>query len=207
MLSQSTLTIVLLSGGVLAPVVYLFGLLSAARAYPAYRHRSQFISELGAASSPKAFHFNAGLGMAGVLLAAFAGGVGLSLDGGELARTIPLGLVLFGASTMLMAFLPCDPGCPRMPASRTGMAHGLLGFLGSFALIATTVLFGVMYWMVWPAFARYSVLTGLLAAGLLAVLMAFEMPSRQGLVQRLYVGVTFGWIAALSALLLFQVLA
>lgn len=194
----------LLACGVLAPLVYLLGVLSAARACPAYRHRSRFISELGTGPSPKALHFNAGLGMAGAMLVAFAGGVALSLDGGGLAHAIPLGLALFGASTVLMAFFPCDPGCPRLPVSRMGMAHGLLGLLGSCALIVTIVLFGVIYWPLGPAIALYSLLTGLLAAVLLATLIAFEMPSRQGLVQRLYVGVTFGWVSALSVSFLLQ---
>lgn len=47
----------LLTGGILAPIIYGLGILSAAAGFPGYRHSRQFISELRAADSPQSRPF------------------------------------------------------------------------------------------------------------------------------------------------------
>lgn len=192
----------LLACGVLAPAVYLFSIVFAAAAYPDYRHRIQFISELGTNISPRSVHFNVGLGVTGILLMAFVFGVSLSLDGNQFARYIVSGLALFGVSVTLMAVFPCDPGCPRIPTSRAGMAHGLLGLLGAFALATTTVLLSLRWWSVEPLFAIYSLVTALLSVFLLVTLMVLKESQWQGMLQRFYAAMVFGWVLALSVMLL-----
>ncbi|HET9113598.1 MAG TPA: DUF998 domain-containing protein [Burkholderiales bacterium] len=112
---HKSLELVLLGCGVLAPAIYLFSIIYAAAAYPDYRHRSQFISELGTHNSPKAAYFNAGLSVTGILLMAFAVGVNLSPGNSRYVSPTQLGLAFFGFTVVLMAFYPCDPGCPRTP--------------------------------------------------------------------------------------------
>lgn len=196
--------LILLGSGVLAPTIYLFSIIFAAAAYPGYGHRSQFISELGTNVSPRAVHFNAGLGATGILLVVFAFGVGLSLDGSRFALFILLGLALFGVAVMLMSFFPCDPGCPRVPTSHAGMAHGLLGLLGALALAAATVLLSLTWWSVLQPFAIYSLVTALLSIFLLVTLMVLQTPQWQGMLQRFYAAVAFGWVLILSVVLLVQ---
>ncbi len=196
--------LILLGCGVLAPAVYLFSIVFAAAAYPDYRHRSQFISELGTNVSPRAVHFNVGLGATGILLVVFAFGVGLSLDGNRFPLSILLGLALFGVTVVLMAFFPCDPGCPRVPTSRAGMAHGLLGLLGALALATAAVFLSFGWWPVQQSFAIYSLVTALLSLFLLVTLMVLQTPQWQGMLQRFYAAVAFGWVLALSVVLLVQ---
>ena len=199
---QRDFWLILLGCGVLAPAVYLFSIVFAAAAYPAYRHRSQFISELGTNVSPRAVHFNVGLGVTGVLLVVFVFGVGLSHDGNRFARFILSGLVLFGVTVALMAFFPCDPGCPRVPTSRAGMMHSFFGLLGALALAATTILLSLAWWSVQQLFAIYSLVTALLSVFLLVTLMVFQAPQWQGMLQRLYAAIAFGWLLALGVMLL-----
>lgn len=196
--------LILLGCGVLAPVVYLFSIVFAAAAYPAYRHRSQFISELGNNVSPRAIHFNVGLGVTGILLVVFVFGVGLSHVENRFALSILIGLALFGVTVALMAFFPCDPGCPRVPTTRAGMTHGLLGLLGALALATATVLLGLTGWSVRPLFAIYSLVTALLSVFLLVTLMVLQTPEWQGMLQRFYAAMAFSWILALSVMLLVQ---
>ncbi len=194
----------LLQSGVLAPAVYLFSIVFAAAAYPDYCHRNQFISELGTNISPRSVYFNVGLGVTGILLMVFAFGVGLSLDGNQFALSILLGLALFGVTVTLMAVFPCDLGCPRVPTSRTGMTHGLLGLLGALALAAANVLVGLAWWSILQLFAIYSLITALLSVFLLVTLMILQTPKWQGMLQRFYAAVAFSWVLALSVVLLVQ---
>lgn len=193
--------LILLGCGVLAPAVYLFSIVFAAAAYPDYRHRSQFISELGTNVSPRAIHFNVGLAATGILLLVFAFGAGLSLAGSRFSLSILLGLALFGLAVVLMAFFPCDPGCPRVPTSRAGMAHGLLGLLGALALAAATVLLSLAWWSVQRPFAIYSLVTALVSVFLLVTLMVLQIPQWQGTLQRFYAVVALGWVLILSVVL------
>lgn len=186
--------LILLGSGVLAPTIYLFSIVFAAAAHPSYRHRSQFISELGTNISPRAVHFNVGLGATGILLVVFAFGVSLSLDGSRFA--------LFGLTVVLMAFFPCDPGAPRVPTSRAGMMHGLLGLLGALALATATVLLSLTWWSVQQPFAIYSLVTALFSVFLLVTLMVLQTPQWQGMLQRFYAAVAFGCVLALSVVLL-----
>lgn len=194
----------LLESGVLAPVVYLFSVVFAAAAYPDYLHRNQFISELGTHVSPRSVYFNVGLGVTGILLVIFAFGVGLSLDRNRFALSILLGLALFGVTVVLMAVFPCDPGCPRVPTSRAGMAHGLLGLLGALALAAANVLVGLAWWSILQPFAIYSLITAMFSVFFLVTLMMLQTPQWQGMLQRFYAAVAFSWVLALSVVLLVQ---
>lgn len=196
--------LILLGSGVLASAIYLFSIVYAAAAYPGYRHRSQFISELGTNLSPRAIHFNMGLAATGILLVIFAFGVGLSLAGSRFALSILLGLALFGLAVALMACFPCDPDCPRVPTSRAGMTHGLLGLLGALALAAATVLLSLTWWSTQQPFAIYSLVTALLSVFLLMALMVLQKPQWQGMLQRFYTAVAFSWVLVLSVVLLVQ---
>ena len=122
--------LIMLGGGLVAPIIYFLNILWAAAVYPGYRHPSQFISELGTRISPGARYFNRWLSVTGTMLVVFAFGVYVSLGSQREALGILLGLVLFGLTVVIMAVFPCDSGCPRTPQSRAGMVHGFFWCLG-----------------------------------------------------------------------------
>ncbi len=196
--------LVVLGCGMLAPAIYLFTIMYAAAGYPDYQHCSQFISELGTHNSPKAAYFNAGLSVTGILMMAFAFGVDLSPGNNRYVSLTQLGLACFGFTVALMGSFPYDPGCPRAPISWTGIAHGLLGLLGAVILAATTVYLGWAWREIYPVFAVYSLVIGLLTVFILIILMVWQIPQRQGLLQRLYASLIFGWLLTLSLLLLIK---
>lgn len=195
---------VLLVGGLVAPLVYAAGILSAAMVFPGYRHSRQFLSELGTVESPKASHFNLGLGLSGLVLVAFALGVGQGLGSSGTSAGIMVGLTVGGVTNLLQAGFRCDPGCPNPPESRAGLVHGLSGLIGSLGLAAAMVLAGIFNWLGAPVFAVYSLLSGVAGILLLVVLMARPGLKAPGAVQRVYVTVTFAWVLVFSLVLLGQ---
>lgn len=198
----SGLTMTLLAGGVLAPLVYAVGILLAAAGYPGYRHRQQMISELGTADSPRAGLFNVSLGAAGLLLVGFALGVATLLGAGWLSWAVAAGLALQGVAVVLMGGFSCDPGCPNPPESRAGLVHGLSGLLGGLAMVATMGLAAAVFWSQGLVFPVYSLLTGGGTLALLVLLMTRPDLPAAGAWQRLYAGATFAWVMVLGVMLL-----
>ena len=84
------------------------------------------------------------------------------------------------------------------------MTHGFLGLLGALALAAATVLLSLTWWSVQQLFAIYSLVTALLSVFLLVTLMELQTPQWQGMLQRFYAAVAFGWVLALSVVFLVQ---
>ncbi|MFP4560305.1 MAG: DUF998 domain-containing protein [Thiohalorhabdus sp.] len=195
-------TAILLGSGLLAPLVYLAGILYAAAAYPGYRHSRQFTSELGTEHSPRAAHFNKAQCASGALLVLFALGVAQALGPGLLAYLIALGLAVFGAATVVMGRYPCDPGCPATPRTFPGVVHVLAGLLGSLALALTMLLVAVALWPEGRGFALYSLITALSALLILLGIWFRYSAEVQGVVQRLYSAVTLTWVVGLSVALL-----
>lgn len=194
--------LIMLGSGLVAPIIYFLNILWAAAVYPGYRHRSQFISELGTRISPGARNFNRWLGVTGTMLVVFAFGVYVGLGSQKEALGILLGLVVFGLTVGLMALFPCDPGCPRTPQSRTGMAHGFFGVLGALAFVTSVALFCFVWRVIHPIFAIYSFITVLTSTLFLVILMLERTSGWQGVWQRIYAGVIFSWVLALSGLAL-----
>lgn len=191
---------VLLGSALAAPLVYWVSALVAAAAYPGYRHRSQFLSDLGTVVSPRAAFFNAGLVVTGGLEIAFAVG-GLRLFWGTRAPApLVCGFVVFGLTTLLMGVFPCDPGCPRRPATGPGAIHGALGLLGAAALTYTMVATGMLWGPNPRAFAVVCWTEAILSTFLLAALMTPALSRWAGVLQRLYVASAFGWPLILAAL-------
>jgi len=165
----------LLGAGLVAPIVYIGGVLAAAAAYPGYSHRRQLLGELGAADSAGSGWFNTALVVAGLLVVAFAFGLRAATG----AFWPGLGVALFGAMTVLMGRYRPDSGGALQPHTRTAWHHRGWGPLAAFSLAA--------------AFA---------AVALVAALVMLEDSPWGGLVQRLLVGVVFVWILGVAGFLL-----
>ncbi len=194
--------LIMLGGGLVAPIIYFLNILWAAAVYPGYRHRSQFVSELGTRISSGARYFNRWLSVTGTMLVVFAFGVYVSLGSQREALGILLGLVLFGLTVVIMAVFPCDSGCPRTPQSRAGMVHGFFGVLGALAVLTSVALFCFVWRLIHPIFAIYSFITVLTSTICLVILMLERTSGWQGIWQRIYAGVVFSWVQALSGLIL-----
>lgn len=97
--------------------------------WDAYRAGRDFISELGAAGAPDAAAVNGSFLVGGVLFVAAC--VALARAAGRGAATLAL-VSLVGWSYCVVAFVPCDAGCPAKgsPAQALHNAVGALGYLG-----------------------------------------------------------------------------
>ena len=169
-------------------------------AEPGYRHRSQFVSELGArgAAHGELFSF-AGFLPAGILLLAFAVLAARSVPAGALSVLGFGGLAFYAAGYVVAAVFRCDPGCDLANPSASQVVHAAIGGLGYPVGAVSVVLLGVAS-LRWPGAVAWHSVAGI-AAGLTALAATpFVVPGFAwlGVAQRIVEGLVLGWIVACS---------
>jgi hypothetical membrane protein len=198
--------------GIVAPVAFASVVVIAGALYPGYSHSTQLISELAAVHSPVAVIQTVNSLAMGVLLIPFA----WALHAGTIrGRQSVLGSTLigfFGFAAIAYALLPCDPGGEFVTV--TGSIHNAIAICGFLA--ALTGIFIVSRTLTsdpnWGhKYRLYSMITA--AAGLTALILwivigssappglprfAARVPSMNGILQRVFVGILLQWIEVMA---------
>lgn len=158
--------------------------------WPGYSPSRDFISELGAAGAPDAAAVNLTFLLAGLLFVATCVTIARATRGSTTAMMLAS---LVGWSYVVVAFAPCDAGCPADGSSTQALhnAVGALGYLGGGIglLLASRAGAPGRHAPPW-----LSVAAGLLAIGGLVAMGAPELADVRGAAQRVVEGGVFVWL-------------
>jgi len=193
---------VLALGGVVGPMVYVSVVAILGELYPGYSHLHQTMSELGAADAPHALAMNiAGLGLLGIMIMAFAGGL---YQGLRQSRTTVVSVLLIGGAGMslvMTAIFPCDTGGET---TYTGQIHGIFATVGAVFMILGMLILSPMFFREagWRGYAVLTVAVALLSS-VLAGMYGFDViEGWKGALQRISMGTALIWVEAVSFRLL-----
>jgi hypothetical membrane protein len=186
-------------GGVAGPAIFTVVVIVVSSLREPYSHANNFISELGASSTPHANLMNyAGFIPAGLLLAGFGVALGTLLPRSRRALAVAALVTLFGAGIVMAGIFSCDAGCPQGTGSLENIVHDRIAPPTFLSFIAGIAIFGLLARRL-PAFrhlATYSLLTSALAlVFLIALVSSLDTRSLTGLWQRLMLAVLFLWCA------------
>lgn len=193
----------LLLAGMSGPLLFAISVVIVGSLRPEYNHANQFMSELGETGGHFAwvmnyFGFMLSAGLVLIFVLAFRtrlprtalNSIGTSL------------LVVFAISMFLAGVFSCDVGCPTSERSVDQKLHDLFSVLAFPAFTAGVFTWGLLLSRTasWRRFGIYSLVTASLSL-LLLVAMVRSEASREGtgMYQRLYLGVLFLWLMAMSA--------
>jgi len=186
--------------GVVGPILFAITLTALSYLCPGYNPLTQTISELGATNAPTMELQALNFAILGVPTAIFAIGLGV-YDRHFRSTSILVGL--YGIGTLLVAGLPCDPGCSFKGTSLVQIAHSL-DALFSFVVFAFAPLFfwrssrTAPKWTKTPAWSlRVAIVSILMLVGYLAI-TALALSSTAGLVQRIFLGLLFAWMIMIA---------
>ncbi len=188
--------------GIIAPILFAILVVVGGLFYKGYSHATYAVSELGGVTARYPLIQNANFFVVGVLIMAFAVGLHRGLTDGRGSKVGPVLLGIFGALTVVQAFLPLDPGGEWETA--TGSLHNVAG-LGGF-LAAISGIFAISRRLkggnAWQSHRRYSIITGVAAlAGLIAWIMISKgagIESVNGVLQRIFIGLILLWIGVMG---------
>jgi hypothetical membrane protein len=171
---------------------------------PGYDQLTQYGSELG--TGPNAVIMNTNFVATGLLTIAFAAGLFKNIHGGRWTQTGSIMLLVFGTGEVTGGIFPCDPGCPVAAQSLTQLAHNIDAVIAfsAIALAPFLVSLGLNRDDLWKGYRSYSLITGLLAIGLLLIfaVAVFGYFGYVGLFQRLFLAVPFLWIEIVATRLM-----
>jgi hypothetical membrane protein len=183
-------------GGVVGPVLFVFGVIIAGTLYDDYSHVGQKISELGGDGAEHAIVQNVNFVVLGVLVLGFVWALarvcGPPLSGPALIAYFAL------SSCIANALLPCDPGCEG--ESTVGVLHIVTGLLGFIAAIAGMFVLARRWrsdpeWSAHARFTKGAAIAGVVGLVGFVVTQAADAPTYSGLAQRSFVVVLLAWIA------------
>ncbi len=192
----------LLLAGLSGPLVFGVSVVIVAPLRPDYNHVNQFMSELGETGGHFAwvmnyFGFMLSAGLILIFVLAFRTllpRTALNLVGTSL-------LVVFAISMFFAGVFSCDVGCPTSERSVDQKLHDLFSILAFPAFTAGVFTWGLSLFRIvgWRRFGIYSLVTASLSL-ILLVAMVLSEASRAGtgMYQRLYLGVLFLWLMAMS---------
>ncbi|MGB5492490.1 MAG: DUF998 domain-containing protein, partial [Woeseiaceae bacterium] len=170
---------------------------------PDYNHVNQFMSELGETGG----HFAWVMNFFGFMLSAGLILIFVLAFRTLLPRTAPnlVGtflLVIFAVSMFFAGVFSCDVGCPASERSVDQKLHDLFSILAFPAFTAGVFAWGLSLSRIagWRRFGIYSLVTASLSLILLVTMVQSEASrAGTGMYQRLYLGVLFLWLMAMSA--------
>jgi hypothetical protein len=197
---QVRLVIVSATAGVLGPI--LFGIVTIVLGYQwaGYNLLTSTISELGATNAPTMWLQALNFAILGILTMVFA--VGLTVQNGRF-RSTSLLFGIYGFGTLVVAGLPCDPGCSFKGTSPVRTAHSLDALI-SFVVLAIAPLFFWRSSHILPSWTKISVVSlgiGIGSSLLLFTYLAITVLSLSpyvGLIQRIFLGLLFAWMITLA---------
>lgn len=184
-------------GGIIGPIVFTVIVIVAATMRPGYSHTQNFISELGATGVQNAALMNyAGFVVGGLLVASLGFALIKILPRKRLTLVASVLVSLFGVGVATSGIISCDLGCPQGTGTMANIVHNTIAPIAFLCLIAASLIFGFC----WRReaglrrLANYSLATGVVALGVLA-LLASSLDAREltGLWQRLLLLVLFSW--------------
>jgi hypothetical protein len=195
-----------LASGIVSSALYVTADIAAARRYPGYRYRDQWVSELMATRAPTRPLLVAAFAPYNALIGAFAAGVWASPPPHVRASRIT-GAMLAAYAAFGMAGLLLFPMDRRGdPATRRGTMHGPATIALSMPLLGAMVTDASMHG---PSFRRYTCATlalvvvfGAWTGRDVPRLLAGEPTPWSGAKERVNIYATMLWIAVLAALLM-----
>ncbi|HET7388578.1 MAG TPA: DUF998 domain-containing protein [Nocardioidaceae bacterium] len=191
--------------GIVGPVVFAVGVVTASLTVPGYSRVGQAISELGVPGTNSFWIQNTNFVVFGVLTVLFS----LALRGLPAGTAIATLVLVAGLATAGSGVAHCAPGCPfpgEDPGVTTGDAvHMLLGALVFLPCIAAPLVAGlaVRRRPQLVGYAVYSLVTGV-ATFIAFVVFAFfaEDIGVDGLSERVMLALPFTWFAVTAVLVL-----
>ena len=177
-----------------------------------YSHVEDLISQLGATGVQYAVVQNINFVLLGLLVVFFATGLYRSVGKGK-AGKIGSGLVvLAGIGAVGLGIFPEDPLPEPEEPTFSGIVHNMFSLLAFLSAIVATIIFSRSLSTddVWRRYRPYSLITGVVAFGLMALVVLSDPEEGKisalwpwaGLIQRLLVGVWFLWIVVMAVRLL-----
>jgi Protein of unknown function (DUF998) len=190
--------------GIVAPILFAIVVIDLGHRWIGYNPLTQTISELGAIDAPNMGLQALNFGVLGTLTIVFA--IGLTIYDGRF-RSTSVFVGIYGVGTSLVAFLPCDPGCPAGGMSVMQLAHSL-DALVSFVTLAIAPL---LFWRSsrtipsWIKISPLSLGVASVSIPLLLVYLTIEVFSLSpytGLFQRIFFGLLFAWMITIASQLI-----
>jgi Protein of unknown function (DUF998) len=190
--------------GVVGPILFAIVIVDLGYRWIGYDPLTQTISELGARNAPNMSLQALNFCVLGTLTIIFA--IGLTIHNG-LFRSTSILVGVYGIGTSLVAFLPCDPGCPAGGGSVVQLAHSLDALISFVTLASAPLLFWRSSRTVqsWIKMSHWSLRLSIVSIPLLFVYLAIEVFSLSpytGLFQRIFLGLLFAWMIAIAFQLL-----
>jgi len=189
--------------GILAPLLWAFAIILCGELRPEYSHFTQYISELGERGSSTEFLMRyAGFVPTGLMHMAFAAFLYFAVRGGRLTVIAAMLVGLNGLARIGAGLFPCEPGCVSPKALLSQQLHSLSAGIGFFAIIAASVVWGLIMrrHQRLRELSLYSVGCGALGlVFLLLMVRSDELRAGTGLYERLSSGVLSLWLLVFAA--------
>jgi uncharacterized protein DUF998 len=188
------------AAGVIGPILYAIIMTAVGFLWTGYNPLTQTASEIGATNAPTIELQALNFAILGILTIIFA--IGLPILNRRFRSTSIL-VGIEGLGTLLVAGLPCDPGCSFRSTSVVQTAHSLDALI-SFVVFAIAPLFFWRSSKIVPSWTRVSIWSlrvAILSIPLLIVYLATTVLSLfpyVGLLQRLFLGVLLAWMTVIA---------
>lgn len=200
---------VLITGGLLAPIMFAALVVLGSYLRPGYNQVSQYLSDLGSGSDATATIQRINFFLTGVLTLAFVLGLDRTQRHNTYFKAGILLLGIFGTTTLGVGVFSCDHGCPVPGTSLSQLAHNLLTAIGfvSVSLAPILIARGFGNTTMSKLFTRYSEATTAASWILLIVFLFGAVPPGPlspwlGVIQRLFLAVPWLWIGVTAIILL-----
>jgi len=197
---QARLVTVSSAAGVIGPTIFAIFSIVLGYLWPGYNPLTQTVSELGATNAPtmelQALNFI----ILGILTLIFA--IGLDIHNRRFLSTSVL-VGIYGLGALLVAGLPCDPGCSFKGNSLVQIAHNLDALI-SFIVLAVAPLFFSRSSKTIPSWTKTSVWSlrvahaSILLLGAYLLITVLSLSPYLGLLQRISLGLPFAWVIMIA---------
>ena len=197
---RSRLVTLSAAAGIIGPILFAIIVIPLGYLWTGYNPLTQTISELGATNAPNMGLQALNFAILGILTIVFA--IGLTTYNGLFRSTTVL-VGMYGLGTLLVAFLPCDPGCSFRGSSVVQVAHSLDALISFIGLAIAPLLFWRSSRTV-PSWTRTSVWSLRVAMASIPLLVAYlvitvlSLSPYTGLFQRIFFGLLFAWMTMIA---------
>ena len=193
---------ILIFAGIIGPVFYLLLLITLGSIWAGYNPIIQSMSEIGGVSSPYKDIMNyLGFSLLGIFIVLFSIGLRREFGGGVLGNISFFFLLIAGASMVAVGFYPCDAGC--IDVTQTGKMHSILSTPPSITLPLAAIAMANVFTRRWGKKWGYiSFWLGVFSMISGPVMFLPFVASYLGLVQRIGIGLSLGWMFVVSMKLL-----
>lgn len=192
----------LILGGIAGPALFATLTIVCGSLRPDYNHVTQFISELGETGGEFATLMNyVGFMSSAALILLFAMAIVPGFTQTALTKIGALLVAIYAVSMFAAGVFSCDTGCAPTQPSNAQVLHDIVSIIAFPALIAAALVwgFGFLRMPEWRRFGVYSLGTATISTVLLiAMVNTEETRAGTGLLQRIFLGVLFLWLALMA---------